>query len=62
MSNINPNLSDLPELVTVEELSKFLRIGINNCYTLVRSDKLHAIKVGRQIRVTKDSILNFLNN
>ena len=37
-----------------------LDIGRNTAYELVRSGKIRSIKVGRQIRVPRDAVVDFL--
>ena len=37
------------------------KIGIgNSAYALVRSGRIHSIKIGRQIRIPKSSLVEFL--
>ena len=38
-----------------------LDIGRNTAYELVRSGKIRSIKVGRQIRVPRDAVVEFLS-
>ncbi len=53
-------IDDLPDILTVDDLTVFLGIGKNSAYDLVRSGKLRSIRIGRQIRITKDAVLAFL--
>ncbi len=53
-------IDDLPDILTVDDLMVFLGIGKNSAYDLVRSGKLRSIRIGRQIRITKDAVLAFL--
>ena len=55
-------IDDLPDILTVDDLTVFLGIGKNSAYDLVRSGKLRSIRIGRQIRITKDAVLAFLND
>ena len=55
-------IDDLPDILTVDDLMVFLGIGKNSAYDLVRSGKLRSIRIGRQIRITKDAVLAFLND
>jgi len=48
------------EVVTVPELAKMLRIGRNSAYNLVNERKVRSVKVGSQIRISKSSIVEFL--
>ena len=38
-----------------------LGIGRNTAYELVRSGKLRSIRVGRQVRIPKNALIEFLN-
>ena len=55
------SFDDLPLTLRVEELMPILGIGRNTAYALVRSGQIRSIRVGRQLRVPKDAILDFLN-
>ena len=48
------------DVITVKELSKILRIGINGTYDLVRTGKIKSIRVGRQFRIPRKSVLEYL--
>lgn len=54
------NTDDLPLVLTVFDVSKVLGIGKNTAYDLVRSGTIKSIRVGRQIRVSKSALLEFL--
>ena len=51
------SFDDLPLTLRVEELMPILGIGRNTAYELIRSDQ---IRSGRQLRVPKDAVLDFL--
>lgn len=55
------SFDDLPLTLRVEELMPILGIGRNTAYELVRSSQIRSIRIGRQLRVPKDAVLNFLN-
>ena len=48
------------DVITVKELSKILRIGINGTYALVRTGKIKSIRVGRQFRIPRKAVLEYL--
>lgn len=54
------NTDTLPPTLTVPEVGQFLRIGRNNAYQLVRCGKIRSLKIGRQIRVSKKAVLDYL--
>ena len=49
-----------PTVLTVAELSKVLRLGINGTYDLVRTGKIQSVKVGRQYRIPRQAVLDYL--
>ena len=61
MAERRTSFDDLPLTLRVEELMPILGIGRNTAYELVRSGQIRSIRVGRQLRVPKDAILDFLN-
>ena len=58
-SNIT-TLETLPVTLRVEELMPILGIGRNTAYELVRSGQIKSVHVGRQIRVPKAAVIEFL--
>ena len=55
------DLQDLPMTLRVEELMPILGIGRNTAYELIRSGQIRSIRIGRQIRIPRDALLEFLN-
>ena len=60
MENKYSSLDDLPVTLRVEELMPILGIGRNIAYELVRSGRLRSIRVGRQVRIPKNALIEFL--
>ena len=60
MENKYRSLDELPLALRVEDLMPILGIGRNTAYELVRSGKIRSIKIGRQIRVPRDAVVEFL--
>ncbi|MCI9288594.1 MAG: helix-turn-helix domain-containing protein [Oscillospiraceae bacterium] len=54
------SFDDLPLTLRVEELMPILGIGRNTAYELIRSDQIRSVRIGRQLRVPKDAVLDFL--
>ena len=54
------SFDDIPLVLTVEELMPILGIGRNTAYELIRSDQIRSVRIGRQLRVPKDAVLDFL--
>ena len=53
-------LKDEPEVLTVSETAKILRIGKNKAYTLVKDGVLSSIRLGGKIIVPKMCLVSFL--
>lgn len=54
------NIDNLPLVLTVNDLSKALNIGINRSYELVRSNKIRKIKIGKTYRIPRDAFIEYL--
>lgn len=55
------NISDLPLALTVLEAGQVLRVGRNVAYELVRSGQLRSVRVGKNIRIPRDALADYLN-
>ena len=55
------SFDDLPLTLTVVEAGQVLRVGRNTAYDLVRCGKLRSIKVGKQIRIPKQALQDYLS-
>lgn len=60
MENKCRDLSDLPMTLRVEDLMPILGIGRNTAYELICSGQIRSIRIGRQIRIPRDALLEFL--
>ena len=60
MSSNYPSFEELPLTLRVEDLMPILGIGRNTAYELVRSGKIRSIRIGRQLRIPKDAIQDYL--
>ena len=52
---------ELPLTLRVEDLMPILDIGRNTAYELVRSGKVRSIRIGRQLRIPKDALIEYLS-
>ncbi len=50
----------LPFVMTISEIAKLLGVGKNTTYDLVKKGALSSVRVGRQIRVSRDAVLHYL--
>lgn len=55
------NFDDLPLVLTVENVSEILDISPNTAYELLRSGRIHCVKVGKQYRIPKTAISEYLS-
>lgn len=53
--------NDLPELLKVNELKDFLRIGRRQAYKLCHEPDFPSIKIGQSIRIPKKSLIDWMN-
>jgi excisionase family DNA binding protein len=53
-------LDQLPEVLTAHEAAAVLRIGRNQLYEAVARGELHAVRIGRTIRIPKQALLDLL--
>ena len=60
MENKYRDLRYLPMTLRVEDLMPLLGIGRNTAYELIRSGQIRSVRIGRQIRIPRDALLEFL--
>ena len=60
MENKYRDLHELSVTLRVEDLMPFLGIGRNTAYELIRSEQIRSVRIGRQIRIPRDVLLEFL--
>ena len=60
MENKYRDLHDLSMTLRVEDLMPLLGIGRNTAYELIRSGQIRSVRIGRQIRIPRDALLEFL--
>jgi excisionase family DNA binding protein len=53
-------VSQLPELLKVKEVAAILRVGRNQLYEAVARGDIHAVRIGRTIRIPKTVLLDLL--
>ncbi|MDR1131221.1 MAG: helix-turn-helix domain-containing protein [Oscillospiraceae bacterium] len=49
-----------PDVVTVADLAKMLKVGRNTAYELVRANSIQSVKIGKSIRIPKESVIQYL--
>ncbi len=53
-------LDDAPDVLTVPEAARLLRIGRNQAYEMVQRGEIYAARCGRSLRVPKVALLRLL--
>ena len=61
MENKYRDPHDLPMTLRVEDLMPLLGIGRNTAYELIHSGQIRSIRIGRQIRIPREALLEFLD-
>lgn len=51
----------LPLVLSIEDVAKILGVGRNTAYNLIHSGQLKHIRIGRQIRVPRNALLEYLD-
>lgn len=63
-NNINTSnsryLANYPDVLTPTECMNILSIGRNAIYTLLQDDVIKSVKIGKQYRIPKSSLENYL--
>jgi RAB protein geranylgeranyltransferase component A len=54
--------ADLPKVLQVKDIQKYLGVGRVQAYQLVNSEQFHIVKVGRKILVLREVFLDWLEN
>ena len=55
------SFEELPAVLSMEELRTLLQISRNTAYALVRSGRIPSIRAGRQFRIPKTAVLEYLS-
>lgn len=62
MSSNYHSFDELPLTLRVEDLMPILGIGRNTAYELVRSKQIYSVKIGRQLRIPKQALIDSLTS
>ena len=60
--NYQMMFTSYPDLVDINQLKEMLGIGITLAYRLVRNNTIQSLKVGRQYKIPKRSVIAYLTN
>ena len=53
---------ELPEVMEVKDIQQFLKISRNTAYDLIKRKEFPTIKIGRLLRIRKESFLEWFDN
>jgi len=62
MSSNYHSFDELPLTLRVEDLMPILGVGRNTAYELVRSKQIYSVKIGRQLRIPKQALIDYLTS
>lgn len=57
---MNNLLDKYPPILNLSEVAEILGISINTTRKLIKEDNLHAVKIGKRYKVTKNKLLSYL--
>ena len=62
INHITPTLhyTDYPDVLSVNDVAALLQLGRNNAYKLVQSGKLQSIRIGHIHKLSKKSLIAFI--
>ena len=55
------SFSDLPLVLNANQLAGVLNISLTNAYCLLRSENFPTLRIGRRLLVSRDNLLNWMN-
>ena len=50
------------DMVTIDDVCQMLNIGKNNAYRLLKEGMLHAFKIGRIWKISRQSVIEYVNH
>ena len=56
------SFDELPLTLRVEDLMPILDIGRNTAYELVRCGTIRSIRIGKQLRIPRDALIEYLSD
>lgn len=62
INHITPTLryTDYPDVLSVNDVAALLQIGRSSAYKLVRSGELYCVRIGKTHKISKKSLMNFM--
>jgi excisionase family DNA binding protein len=59
-TNKKANFDEFPDLLNVTEMSRMLNVSVKTAYRLLKSREVKHIKIGREYRIPKIHLLDYL--
>ena len=53
-------LDDYGDFLTIDEICGVLDIGKNKAYELLRSKQIKNFRIGKQFRITRDAVVDYI--
>lgn len=53
---------NVPDIMTFNECKELLKVGKNTLLDLIHNGYLEAFKIGNRWKITKDAVIEYLNN
>ena len=63
MIQVNSNITmfeEYPDLLDVTDMSRILNVSVKTTYKLLKSSEIKHIKIGREYRIPKIHLINYL--
>lgn len=54
-------LNQYPPVLCLKQLSEILAVSRNTAYELVRSEKIHSVRIGRVYRIPLEAVIDYLS-
>lgn len=56
------HITEYPDVLTVTDVARILRIGRNSAYQLIGSHCIRSVRVGRSIRIPRRALEDYLTS
>ena len=60
-NNSTAMFSGYDDILTVPDLARMLNVGRNTAYEIVRAGIIPSVIIGRQVRISKYSVIDYIN-
>ena len=62
MFNVETNFRDYPDILSTNQAKEILHIGKSKIYELLQDEVIKSIRIGRDYKIPKQSIIDYLNS